>query len=304
MIANQDGANINSAVEKLKGILSEPSTPTDAQAQPQQQASQPEPESQATEPETLQSDTEAPSRRRKAKLGEREIELDILTEDVDPDEVVKGLMMESDYRKKTMSLADERKAFESKKGEFDTKLAELTDVVMMQAKDLDSPEMKELKEADPDSYWREFEKVQGNAEKLKAFKESRDKELLEAQQKQFDAETARYTDIIPEWLDSEAKSKDIGKMAEFLTKTGLNEQEIGSIYDARYMSIIRKAMLFDEISSKKLDDKRVKQAPKSSSPGSSTKTTDMTASQKRRAQLKKTGKINDAQAAIKDILNL
>ena len=210
-LANQSGASsIEGAVQKLNGLLSEPSKPTESKDNPAPEAKQePINESNAQETPVEQSDTDKPSRRRKAKLGEREIEFEVLTDDVDLDLIPKGLMMENDYRQKTMSLADERKAFEANKSDYDKALAELNDIVMMNAKKLDSDEMKELKELNPDQYWKEFEEVKTKADKLKSFKEKRDKELLAEQQKAMDAEVNKYSQIIPEWLDESVKTKDV-----------------------------------------------------------------------------------------------
>ena len=303
-VANQPngGASINDAVNKLKSILAEPSEPTQQENAQPEAKQEPINESQAQETQPSVSDTKAPSRRRKAKLGDREIEFEVLTEDVDLDLIPKGLMMENDYRQKTMSLSDERKAFEAKKSEFDTALADLQDMVMMKADQLESDEMKELKELDPDQYWKKFEDVKSQAEKLKAFKDKRDAELLEQQNSLVQSELAKYTDIIPEWLDDSVKAKDVQSMVSFLSKSGFSEQEIGGLYDSRMMSVVRKAALYDQLSSKNLESKRVQSPPKSSKPASTTQAQEKTAKQKSFDRLKKTGKMSDAQAAIKNLI--
>ena len=310
-LANLDGASVSGAAEKLKGILAEPSEPTQPQGESPTQASQPESINEQREQETQQnkepvSDTEAPSRRRKAKLGDREIEFEVLTDDVDLDLIPKGLMMENDYRQKTMSLSDEKKAFDAHKSEFDAKLAELTDMVMFEADNLESDEMKELKEVDPNSYWEKFDEVKSKAEKLKAYKDARDKELMTQQmtqqQKAVEAEVAKYTQLIPEWLDETQKTKDVEKMVSFLGNSGFTEQEVGSIYDARIMSIVRKAALYDEISSQNIEAKRVQSVPKSSRPSSTTQKAEKTAHQKSMERLRQTGKLDDALAAIRNLL--
>ena len=303
-LANLDGASVSGAAEKLKGILAEPSEPTQPQGESPKQASQPEPINEQTEQETPQqvSDTDTPSRRRKAKLGDREIEFEVLTDDVDLDLIPKGLMMENDYRQKTMSLSDEKKAFDAQKSEFDAKLAELTDMVMFEADNLESDEMKELKEVDPNSYWEKFDEVKSKAEKLKAYKDARDKELITQQQKAVEAEVAKYTQLIPEWLDETQKTKDVEKMVSFLGNSGFTEQEVGSIYDARIMSIVRKAALYDDISSQNIEAKRVQSVPKSARPSSTTQKAEKTAQQKSMERLRQTGKLDDASAAIRNLL--
>jgi hypothetical protein len=299
-IANPQGASISDAVSKLKGILSEPSEPTDSQ---QPEAKQ-EPINQAKEPETQSktSDTDTPSRRRKAKLGDREIEFEVLTEDVDLDLIPKGLMMESDYRQKTMSLADERKAFEANKSEFDTKLAELQDLVLMEADNLESEEMKQLKEYDPDQYWKQFDQLKGKAERLKEYKAKRDAELLEQQQKLFEAETAKYTQLIPEWLDESVKQSDAKMIIDSLSKIGFSQDEIGGLYDSRMIAIARKAALYDQIQKQNIEAKRVKPVPKSAKPSATTEAAEKTQSQKSMDRLRQTGKLGDAQAAIRNLI--
>lgn len=300
-----DGASVNSAAEKLRGVLSEPSEPTDSQPvdQSTQEAEQSAPESEATQPETLeQSDTEAPSRRRKAKLGDREIEFEILSDDVDPDLIPKGLMMENDYRQKTMSLSEEKKALESKKSELDNYLSELSDMLMMEAEQLDSDEMKELKELDPDQYWKKFEETKSKAEKFKTLKEKRNAEILEQQKQLVQKEAERYTQLIPEWLDESTKQKDTEKMVSFLANNGFTQDEISTVYDARTMAVIRKAALFDEISKQDIAAKRVQTPPKSAKPSAAIGKAEKTARQKAMDRLKKTGKVNDAQAAIKNLI--
>lgn len=305
-IANQpnSGASLNNAVNKLKGILAEPSEPTQQQnAQPEAKQEPIQPQSKPeTQEAKAESDTKTESRRRKAKLGEREIEFEVLTEDVDLDLIPKGLMMENDYRQKTMSLADERKAFESRKSEFDQALADLQDSVLMKANDLESDEMKELKEHDPDQYWKKFEDVKNQAEKLKGYKEKRDSELMEQHRKLIEAEQQKYTQAIPEWLDESVKGKDIEKMMTYMANNGFSEQEIGSIYDSRHLALIRKAALYDEITSQNIESKRVKDVPKSAKPASTNQPADKTARQSSFDKLKQTGKITDAQAAIKALL--
>jgi hypothetical protein len=301
-IANPQGASISEAVSKLKGILAEPSEPTTEQnAQPEAKQEQ---INQAKEPETQSktSDTEAPSRRRKAKLGDREIEFEVLTDDVDLDLIPKGLMMESDYRQKTMSLADERKAFEANKSEFDTKLAELQDLVLMEADNLESEEMKQLKEYDPDQYWKQFDQLKGKAERLKEYKSKRDAELLEQQQKLFEAETAKYTQLIPEWLDESVKQSDAKMIIDSLSKIGFSQDEIGGLYDSRMIAIARKAALYDQIQKQNIEAKRVKPVPKSSKPAATTEAAEKTHGQKSMDRLRKTGKLGDAQAAIRNLI--
>jgi hypothetical protein len=271
--------SFNDAVNKLNGILSEPSQPTAPNGNPAPEANQGlVGESSEAETHKLNADTQGESQ------GDTK--------------------QESDYQKKMSSLNEERKAFESQKSEFDTKLNELTDLVMSNAQDLESDEMKELKELDPTEYWKKFEAVKSQAEKLKSYREQRDSELADQYSKLVQSEQTKYAEVIPEWLDDKAKSSDIQMMGAYLKKTGFSDQEIGSIYDSRHLATIRKAALYDQITAKSKDiqSKRVKEPPKSATPSSTNQAQEKTRRQKSMDRLKQTGKLNDATAAIKDIL--
>lgn len=290
--------DINEATNQIRAML-EPSEPTDsANAQPEAQQYDDE-----TGADTLEnSDTPPPSRRRKAKLGDREVELEILTEDVDPDEIVKGIMMENDYRQKTMSLADERRYLDAQKGQLDTVLADLQDQIMMDASELESEEMRELKEIDPTSYWEKFEAVKKRAEKFKQYREQRNYELQQQQQIMAQQEMARYTDVIPEWLNEEVKAADLKNMAMTMAAAGFSDAEMQNIWDSRHINLLRKAALYDQIKSQNLEEKRVKKQTKSVAPSSNLPPDGRTKKGKAMDRLKKTGKVTDAQKAIQNIL--
>lgn len=303
-LANPSGASLEEAVSKLNGILSEPSTPTDATPEPiQEQTNESQqPETQEAEIQA-KSDTKETSRRRKAKLGDREIEFEILTDDVDPDIVPKGLMMDSDYRQKTMKLSEEKKAFETQKSEYDAQVAELNDILMAERNELDSDEMKELKELDPQEYWKKWDEVKTKTDKLAAYKEKRDQELMNYYQDLIKQEQERYTQVIPEWLDESTKAQDIQMMGSYLKDSGFTDQEINQVYDSRQLALIRKAALYDQITSKAdISSKRVKEAPKSAKPAATTEKAEETAKQRSMARLRKTGKLDDASAAIRNII--
>lgn len=303
-IANPMGASVSTAASKIKGLLAEPSEPTQQDDPTTPPTGEPnnEERQQETQEATADSDTQAKSRRRTAKLGDREIEFEVLTEDVDLDLIPKGLMMDNDYRQKTMSHAENVKKFEAQKSDFDNKLSELQDLVMMEAENLESEEMMELKETDPNEYWQKFDDIKKKAERFKSYKESRDAELMQQQQQILDAEQTKYSQLIPEWLDESTKQKDTQAIVETLAKVGFNEAEIGTLYDARMISIARKAALYDQITSKSIESKRVQSPPKSSAPSSTTRQADRTASEKSMDRLRKTGKIGDASKAIKNLI--
>ena len=299
----QAGAtDVNGAAARLKTMLLSEQKPTDT---PSETAEAPV-ETQESTAETPQSDTEQSDRRFKAKLGDRDVEFELLSDDFDLDEVPKALMMEADYRKKTSEVSRSRKEVEEKNSKIDQHLAELAQALEFQVNNLDSDEMNQLKDEDPETYWSHVDKVKTKAEQYRSWQEKRNEELQAKQSDLIGSEMQKYTEVVPEWLDENVKQSDFKKMGKALVDIGFKEQEIANFYDHRLIALVRKAALYDEIKSQKPNDKLVKSKPKSASPGARPHESEGARSdrQKSRDRLAKTGRMTDAQAAIKQILQV
>ena len=296
--------DVNGAAARLKSmLLSEQDKPTDT-PKPDGEAQAANSHSQAETPSD-DGDTKPADRRFKAKLGDKDVEFELLSDDFDLSEVPKALMMEADYRKKTSEVSQSRKEIEAQKAEIDKKLGELAQSLEFEVTNFDSPEMIEMKEQDPEQYWSHVDKVKTKAQQYRDWQQKRIDESQAEQRKVIEKEMAKYSESIPEWLDDGVKKSDMQKMGKTLLQSGFNEQEIGAFYDHRLMSLIRKAALYDELKSQNLEAKRVVKAPKSVTPSGKQTESDQakSAQQKSRDRLKQTGRISDAQAAIKQIIN-
>jgi len=290
-----DGSSIETAVQKLSGLLSEQS-PTDSHEAPTAPASQ-------EDAETLQSDTEQNSRRVNAKFGDIDVEFEVLTEGVDLDLIPKGLMMESDYRKKTMSLAEERKAFAEQQSKFDEKVKDLELSLQMDVDDLSSPEFIELKEIDPEAYLSKFETAQKKSEKLKKYRADVEKRKQEEKQKKINEQFAKWSEAVPEWLDSEVMEKDVKNTVKTLRDAGFDDDEMKDFYDHRLMAVFRKAALYDQVKSTSAKAKQKASAPKSTAPAAKLDVNESRQEfNKSLNSLKTSGRMSDAQAAIKKLL--
>lgn len=254
------------------------------------------------EAETPKGDTKPDSRRVKAKLADRDVEFEVLTDDVDLDLIPKGLMMEADYCKKITEVAEKRKALEAKEAEIASQLQEIESMLYGEAQYLDSDEMKELQEHDPEEYYRQRTKFDNKLKKVKDHKEKLEKEFRQKQEQIMQAERAKWKEVVPEWLDENKMNDDLKKMSQTLSQAGFSDQDMGAIYDHRLIQLIRKASLYDELKSKPLESKRERQPPRSQRAGGGEP---QPAKQNTaRERLKKTGRRDDAQAAIKQYLGL
>lgn len=309
MPTEHGATDINGAVRRLTSMYngSEPERPTGEGETPSQQAPEVAAKGQTEEAETPQSDTGAESRRFKAKLDDREVEFELLSDDIDPDLVPKGLMMEADYRKKTMELSDTRKALEAKQGELDAKFNEAAELIQFEVDNLESEEMLELKQYDPEKYWNKVDQIKKRADKLSEWREKKQKDIEAKNQSLVEQEREKLTQLIPDWLDDSKKEAELAQVQTYLKDQGFDENEIaalGAPYDSRLLSMARKAAKFDLIQSQDIESKRVKPSPRVAEPSGGAKPrADDDAAAKAMNRARKTGKVRDAQAAIRAKLN-
>lgn len=280
---------------ELDGPTQEPATPSGS-----------EPEEGVTvdttpDVETLQSDTET-SRIVKIPVDGREVDLQILSDDVDPESLRLGWLAEADYRKKSMALADLRKNAESRMSELDSALSETKSRIEVDLASLEND--TELRESDPDEYLRRLDDVQTRAKQYQAHME----QLNEARQAELqmtaEKEQEMLSNALPGWLDAQVRNQDIERIGNQLSSLGFSQEEMGSLVDHRIFLLARKAALFDEITSKDLSEKRDRTPPKNARPGTASTTSENLTQweQEVRDRLKKSGKVGHAAALFKGIL--
>lgn len=247
--------------------------------------------------ETPEGDTEAAEPLYKVKVGGEEKEVTL-------DELRKSYMMESDYRRKTSELSEQRKTLEAKSAEIEQQLTEAKEVLDFEIQNLESPEMLELKEIDPDEYWKQYNKVQRKIDKFNKLKTKRETEQAERQKefarKEFDA----LVTAIPEWLDESVRSKEANEVFTKLRDFGYSDAELASMSDHRMFVIARKAMMLDRISSQDLEAKKVKTPPKTQQPGVPKTAQERQSSETKalRAKVKQTGNMHDAAKLLRSLM--
>lgn len=214
------------------------------------------------------------------------------------DQLIKGNMMEKNYRQGTMENADMRRALEEKTGKVDQYLADLEALVNVEADHLGSAEMQELKEVDPEAYWSSFEKTKAKVDQLKKFQAKQKEEKAAKKKEKLAKENELLQKAIPEWLDGDKAKADFQSLGVYLKG---HDIDIGTMTNHKDIVLARKAMLFDQIQSKSIEEKKVVTPPKSTKPSASQETA-KPKENKARDKLSKTGHVRDAQAALKELL--
>lgn len=229
-------------------------------------------ESQTEEADNFELEAEADGEHEEPDEDDDDDGLDRYTVKVDGEEIeitleeaLAGYQRDSDYRKKTMSVAEERKAVEAKAAEIESTIAELKSFIKREE---DNTDWEALRRDDPAEYLDRKEALdKAKAAQSKA-EEAQQKQLIEKQQTMVAEESKKLIDAMgPTWTE-EQRNVDIGLANDYLTKLGFSEQEIGGIVDHRAWRMIfdaAKGSKFSETKSKV--SKEVKKAPKSVKPG-------------------------------------
>lgn len=296
MEANPSGAtDIGGAVNRLSTLFAtEPEgQPTDAEVV--QDA--PETEEVEVKADTPEGDTQPETETYKVKVGDEEKEVTI-------EELRKGYMMESDYRQKTSEVAERRKASEAKELELDQRLAATEVMLDVDLKAMQSQEMLDLKENDPEAYLQKFESVQKRYQAFQGEHQKRQSEKQALHNELIKKELELLDTAIPEWLDEEVKAKEANDLTKRWSEMGYSAEEINGFVDHRRIVESRKAMLYDKLMSQDLSSKEVKAPPKAQQPGTATAGEDRVDQRIKdmRGKLRKTGKVQDAAKLFRSLM--
>jgi predicted transcriptional regulator len=287
--------DVSSAASKLSGLLGEQSLPPAEEDQEEQDAQAAQEDAQAENdsdgPETLEneSDTDGQTKKFKVKVDGEELE-------VDEDELKKGYSREQHYQRKARELAQEREKIEAKQADIDSRIEEARLIIEDDMKALNSPEMLELKQDDPEEYLKQYDKVQAKIKRFESLKSKSQEEQGARREKLIERERAALFEAFPEWSDQEVMQKESTEYLSALRDVGFTDAELNELTDHRFFIIgkrLKQLMSIDKVS---LEDKKVRTKPKSVKPGSPA-TREMRESdnvRKQRERLKKTGSIHDA----------
>lgn len=178
-------------------------------------------------------------------------------------ELVKGYQLEGHVNRKSMELADQRKALEAQAAQQQTALAQqaqqaaflLQTAEQQLIGEYQAIDWQRLRRENPAEYSAAQLDYNQRARQIEAMKEQAlsitGQYDAEAQEKQKQAHAAilqqehsALMDALPEWKDSEAAKQGKGEMVAFLREVGFTPEEIGSIVDHRSVLLIRDAMAY------------------------------------------------------------
>jgi len=237
------------------------------------------------------------------------------------EELRSGFLRQKDYTRKTQELAEHRKAVEAKDQEMDRERAEyaqllpaLAERIQQEAKQ--EPDWDTLYDTDPvmaakaERQWRkeqeervaQLQAVQAEQQRMQQIEAQKH---VQMQQSYLEQQRQILPDIIPEWRDSKVAATEATQIRDFLLGEGFSEQDVSGMSNATLVKLARKAMLYDRGETRANEVKAKPKKPrakilKSGSRASQPKRT--SAAQEAQNRARKTGRVNDAAAAIKALL--
>tara|TARA_Y100000296_G_C5168206_1_gene255855 strand:+ start:523 stop:1476 length:954 start_codon:yes stop_codon:yes gene_type:complete len=234
--------------------------------------------------------------------------------DVTLDELQSGYLKDSDYRKKTSEIAEQRRAMDAQaqaiqqeRTQYAQALGQMQSEAERQLNEYKQIDWNRLREDDPMLFMqrrdeqRELEKSIEDGHKQQQHL-AHQAQNYQVQQFNNNVETGKekLLSVMPDWDDAMSKS-----VREYGLGEGFTNEELSTLTDHRSMIMLRKAMMYDKIQRSQPARKKVKaDTPKYVKSGVAKSKGDVSA--KKRAdktkQLRKSGSVDDAASMIYDML--
>ena len=237
------------------------------------------------------------------------------------EELRSGHLRQKDYTRKTQELAENRKAMEAQYQEIERERAEYAQLLPAMAERIQQaaeqePDWDTLYDTDPvmaakaERQWRkeqeartaQLQAVQAEQQRMQQIAAQKQQQM---QQSYLEQQRHILPDIIPEWRDKKVAATEATQIRDFLLGEGFSEQDVSGMSNATLVKLARKAMLYDRGETRANEVKAKPKKPrakilKSGSRASQPKRT--SAAQEAQNRARKTGRVNDAAAAIKALL--
>ena len=225
--------------------------------------------------------------------------------EVTQDELIQGYQRNADYTRKTQELAVEKQQssefVERSKKDVEAKLAQLTQLNQAAQAQLQEEyakiDFEKLYDEDPVEAARLEHKMRKKHEQLAQVQQQTQQLQTQEFQKYLEEQQKQLNVKLPELSHPEKGQQFKKQMRDYLSSVGFNSQEIDSVYDHRYVMLVRDAMSYRNLQKAKPQiKKKAVNAPKVVKSGVSKSKGQQQAEAKRQqlSKLRKSGSVQDA----------
>lgn len=266
-----------------------------------------EDEGEFEDEEEPEEDDEEPASRYTVKVDGEEVEVSL-------DELREGYSRTKDYTRKTMELAEQRKAAEAEVQQIRAereRYAAMLQQFEAQAPKEQEPDWDRLYQADPIEWVRQRELWRDKKERQQQLVSEQQRLMYQRQQEQAQemqkiaAENQqKLLEAVPEWADPETGTRERQGVKKYLQEVGFTNEEVSQIYDHRAVLVARDAMRYRAMMAKKQSVQPTQTKTKTAKPGVATTVSEQSQKSRKRSmqRLQKTGRVADAAAAIENLL--
>lgn len=328
---NPNGTDLNTARNAIKALLTpQEDTVTEEQVALETETTEAEQFEEQVEEVEMSEDTQVSEDGLEVEEEAEEFEdasLDILGQVVEVDgeeitveELRRGNLRQRDYTRKTQELSEYKKSVEAQAIEMERERAQYAQMLPALQDRLEQqepePDWDTLYDQDPnmarkaERAWQTQQKERlASIDAVKAERQRMQQveaERIENYQLQYQAQQREILpDLIPEWRDTKVASNEAKQVRDFLLGEGFSEQDISGLKNATLVKVARKAMLYEKGQTKATEAKTKpkKPQPRTLRAGSRNTQPKPKTEQKQALQrARQTGKVADAAAAIKHLL--
>ena len=225
--------------------------------------------------------------------------------EVTQDELIQGYQRNADYTRKTQELAAEKQQssdfVERSKKDVEAKLARLDQLNQAASAQLQQEyaqvDFEKLYDEDPVEAARMEHKMRKKNEQLQQVQQQTQQLQMEEFNKYLEAQQKQLNVKVPEINHPERGPQFKKQMRDYLSNMGFDNKEIDSVYDHRYVMLVKDAMSYRNLQKAKPQiKKKAVNAPKVVKGGVSKSKGQQEAEVKRQqlSRLKKSGKVADA----------
>ena len=224
---------------------------------------------------------------------------------VNLEELIQGYQRNADYTRKTQELAQERNQssefVERSKKDVEAKLQKLNELNNAAQAQLQQEyaevDFEKLYDEDPVEAARLEHKMRRKHEQLAQVQQQTQELQSQEFNKYLGEQQKLLTQKIPEFTDEQKGPRFKQQMRDYLGNIGFNDTEINSVYDHRYVMLVKDAMSYRNLQKAKPGiKKKVANAPKVVKGGvaKSKGQADAEAKRQQLSKLRKTGQVRDA----------
>ena len=316
------------------------------EAKPETEASEPtedvdesteETQDEPLEEDVLEEETEVEEESEEEELDEDEeeegeevysVKVDGEEMEVGLDELVKGYSRQSDYTRKTQELASERNKMvemqqqwaneisqaQAERQQYIEALGQFAETSASGLAQFQNIDWENLRQTDPISFItkrEEMREAQENIQKINSEREkalqAQDAQLQQARQMAVQEEYKRLVEAVPEWADSEKRTKLASELTSYASDQGFTQEELKELIDHRSMIVLMKAQKYDALQKSGVKAKKLKNKPKVVRSGKGgVKKTDKDRSKRIASmkRLKESGHVNDSVSLLEDFVDI